>query len=568
LIFTVGIIREIPAAISGKILGDFREKYLTKHTGTQARFRQWLKAKYGDIKELGRAWFRYSYTHWEQVELPRTFGLYPEVFDAIAFWNDNAFYWMKWRADIIRRLDLTHPVIAHGNARSFNDIAPCCGDDFRGAEIADIYGYTFYYGIACHPFLAADLIRSASNGKEFWRAEAIGNSAWYGRKPSNSIMIGKDVMADPDNIRLDFMISIAAGARGYMNPRWRPLLDGPLFASYGWYGMNGCRSERSERASELAKWCNNVELSGLWNASPAKGEAAILILEEAQTFSFIVTGLSDYYEHYYSLCAQGIYEALLDSNIQCDFVKIDSIDHYSLLYVPFPLAIPDDKLDKLKKWVKNGGTLVCEGCFGYFTAHAHALTVQPNRGFSEVFGCTEKDVSFGPDRWGNLLFTTRAGKVGGALYRQSYELTSGFASGWYDDGTIACVENSYGNGSVRLVGTMFGYAYKTRPDTLTRNWIASGFEYAGKNQLLKLNKPGVVARYWDGDNEGYIWVVNQNNAPTAVEIEMDTERIKSKSIQILRGQKATIGDNAKIILEVGGRDAAIIRLDKITDLVN
>ena len=33
-------------------------------------------------------------------------------------------------------------------------------------------------------------------------------------------------------------------------------------------------------------------------------------------------------------------------------------------------------------WTKEGGTLVSEGCFGYFNDTGHAIeTMQPNRGF-------------------------------------------------------------------------------------------------------------------------------------------------------------------------------------------
>ena len=33
---------------------------------TQAKFREWLKAKYGTIEALGRAWHRYSLGDWER----------------------------------------------------------------------------------------------------------------------------------------------------------------------------------------------------------------------------------------------------------------------------------------------------------------------------------------------------------------------------------------------------------------------------------------------------------------------------------------------------------------------
>lgn len=58
-------------------------------------------------------------------------------------------------------------------------------------------------------------------------------------------MLEKDRMCEPENIRLDCMITLAAEARGYMNPRWRPLLSGPLFDSFGWYDVSTCTKDES-----------------------------------------------------------------------------------------------------------------------------------------------------------------------------------------------------------------------------------------------------------------------------------------------------------------------------------
>lgn len=534
---------------------------------TQERFREWLKLKYKDIKVLGKAWGRYSLTDWDQAELPRTFELYPEVFDAIAFWNDNAFNWMKWRRNVIKKVDQKHLVVSHGNSRSFNDIATSCGDDWRAAQQSDVFGYTYYYGISCHPFMAGDIIRSASKGKEFWRAEAIGNSTWSQRTSINRYQSEKDQMSIPENIRLDFMLTLAAGGRGYITPRWRPLLDGPLFGAFGWYGMDGSTTERSEMIASLAKWCNNKNLETLWKAKPVKGEVAILILEEAQIFGFIQSGINDFYNHYYGQCIKGAYEALLDANIQCDFVRMEDIGDYDLIYVPYPVAIPDDKMKQLGDWINQGGNLVAEGCYGYFNGRGHAHTVQPNRGFEEIFGCKEKVVSFAPDRWDTLTFSTSTTKeentiVGGALYRQEYEVTTGTPVGYYEDGSIACVEHQYGKGSIRITGTMPSYSYKKAPTKSTQNWFSSILNLADKKQNIKVNQKQVIARLWKDENDSYLWIVNQDQKDLMVEIKLDTDCIKYKKVSMIKGQDDIYESHGLLTLEVLGRDASIVKLEQ------
>ncbi|MFB9274642.1 beta-galactosidase [Cohnella cellulosilytica] len=524
---------------------------------TQARFREWLKQKYGDLASLAKAWLRYSFTSWEEVELPRKVGPYPDVIDAIAFQNDNAFYWMKWRADILRGADPAHPVVAHGNAKSFCDIAPASGDDWRAGELVDIFGYTYWYANECHSLLAGDMIRSASGDKEFWRAEAIGDSDWEDRRAERSPETHKDEMADPLNIRLDCMLSLTAGARGFINPRWRPLLDGPLYGAYGWYGMDGRRTERSDMVASLATWANRPVNEALWKSRPVRGEAAVLLLEEAQAYCYARYGNTDYY----SLSIQGAYEAFLHANVQCDMIKLEQIHDYSFVYVVYPVALKDSTVSTLLQWVNNGGTLVGEAGFGYFTEHAHALPEQPSRGLEALFGCREKRVSFGADRWNELAVQIPGGRLAGGLYRQAYELAGGEAAGWFDDGEIAIVDHRYGQGRARLIGTMLGYGYKRRPEPAASSWFAALLGLGGQQPGVRVDKPDIVARLSRLDDRYFLWVVNQGEDAKQVAVSIDDGIVTIGEATALRGSAAQRRSPNTLVVDVAGRDASIFSLN-------
>jgi len=525
---------------------------------TQNAFREWLKKKYNnDLDALNKAWRRFSYTSWDQVQLPRKVVPYPENFDAVEFFNDNSFKWMKWRADILREHDPNHYIIAHGNAKSFSDIAPACGDDWEAAKVPDIFGYTYWYANRCHPLLAGDMIRSASNGKEFWRAEAIGNSDWEKRSVRDNYHPEKDAMADPENIRLDAMISFMAGARTYMNPRWRSLQDGPLFGAYGWYGLDGSRTDRSGMVSEISKWAYDEKQKELWTAMPVRGEVGILLLEEAQANCYLFNGNTDYY----SLSIQGCYEAFKESNIQADLIKIDQIMDYSLVYVPYPVGLSDETMKKLQDWIAAGGFLVGEACFGYFDGHGHALEKQPNRGFDEVFGCREDGVSFAPDRWKELKVHTLKGTVNGAILRQSYTVETGEIWGTYDDGRVAVVKNKYGKGCAMIIGTIMGFAYKEKHDEPTRKFFASLLEAAGKRPLVSVpNNSNIVARICADREKAVLWVVNESRVPQRVRVYLDKEAIKFSNADAYRGKVYKVLPNVAVEVEVPGRDAAVLKL--------
>jgi beta-galactosidase len=524
---------------------------------TQDRFREWLKERYqGDLRALAKRWHRNSLYEWEDVHLPRQVGPYPETMDAIRFYNDNAIRLMAWRRAVLKEHDPDHLVVAHGNARSFADIAPCCGDDHRSAEYADIFGYTYYYGNRCHPFLAGDLIRSASRGKEFWRAEAVGNSDWAYRqlgRPSPA----HDQTADPENIRLDVMISMACGSSAFQNPRWRPLLDGTLFNAFGWYGMDGSRTARSEMIARLASWARQPEVAPLWQAQPLHGEVGILLLEDAQAQCYGLYNNTDAY----SLSLQGAYQALLDSGIQCDIIRLADIEHYPLLYVPYPVAMHAGTIAALKSWVERGGCLVAEGCPGYFDEYAHAFPTQPSRGLDELFGCRENSVSFGLDVMDGLKIRTEAGEIEAGIYRQSYQLVDGKAAGWYADDSIAIVDHAYGKGFTRLVGSMPGYGYQRQPNLAARQWFKALLELAGKTPRVQVNVDRVTARLWQNGEEWFVWAVNQNNEPVETRLQIDSHLLNVKQVQVIRGkaQDAALRSD-HLLLSIPAKDAVVVRV--------
>lgn len=224
---------------------------------TIERFRDWLRDKYGSLEEVGRAWYRYSFADWEQVDAPRQLGPYPQSLDWVQFRIDNAYGQLRWRVDVLRTADPQHAITAHGVAQTLTDHGPSVNDEWRSAAEVDSYGFTW---IAARrgdepwkQFHAVDLVRAGSRGKRFWHSEAQAGPLWL--QPQ---VVGRPRddgrIATPEDIRYWSLASFAAGATGWMCPRWRPLLDGPLAGAFGPYGNDGSRTPRSEMTSRLAKW--------------------------------------------------------------------------------------------------------------------------------------------------------------------------------------------------------------------------------------------------------------------------------------------------------------------------
>ncbi|MCX6622361.1 MAG: beta-galactosidase [Acidobacteria bacterium] len=201
---------------------------------TGKQFREWLHGRYGSLETLGRTWYRHSYADWENVHPPRNFGGYPESLDWLEFRIDDAFRLLGWRVDLFRRLDPKHKVLAHGVAGTLETLPSATHNDWRSAELFDVWGLTWVASRKgselWKQFHALDLVRGASRGKPFWHAEAQAGPLWM--QPQ---VIGRaredGRITDEKDVRLWNLISCAGGATGILYPRWRPLLDGPLFGA-------------------------------------------------------------------------------------------------------------------------------------------------------------------------------------------------------------------------------------------------------------------------------------------------------------------------------------------------
>jgi len=528
---------------------------------TQKKFRLWLQKKYKDIKTLSEVWHRYGYRDWEDVSAPRSLGPYPDVIDWLQFRIENAYELMQWRADLIKKLDPDHPVTAHGIVGTLTHLANCGADDWKAAERVEVYGYT--WGACRHgnepwkQWHAVDIVRCASKGKPFWHAEAYGGPLWMQPQVINKPR-DEGRIARPKDIRIWNMVSFAGGARGLFYLRWRPLLDGPLFGAFGPYNLDGSRTDRSEMVSRIAKWVNAPEQEALWKSQPVKGDIGILIIPETEIFCYAQQGNTEYYAN----SLRGTYQGFFDNNIQADWVRIEDIDNYDLLYLPFPVMLTKEIAHKLIEWVKKGGKLVVEGCPAYFGDNGRVCTIQPGLGFDKILGVREKYVEFTPDLLNNLIIKIDNLHVYGGIFLQSYDVTTGKPVGWYEDGSIAAVENQYGDGKTLLIGSFPGYGYNLHPGSEGRLFFSNIIRWAGKEQHIKSSDQKVTARLHDGEGGMYLWLTNPSDIDIKVEITFSQKWGPFKEVQILWGDEKPEVDGRKIKALVKEHDALVCKLIK------
>lgn len=544
---------------------------------TQAKFREWLKIKYGTIEALGRAWHRYSLGDWASVHPPHDNGGYPDSLDWMAFQRDDAIRLLRWRTSLIRGLDKRTKITAHGSMGGVpSEIW------WRQAAEVDSYGYTWvssrHGGAPWMQFAIVDLVRAASRGKPFWHAEAEGGQLWMQPQVTNRPLEDGRSLDDKD-VRLWALVDMTGGATGIMFTRWRPLLDGPLFGAFGPMGMDGSVTPQAEMGSKLAHWTNAHP--DIWKSRPVKGDVGIVYVAEANDFNSIQSGGGGEggagrgrggagrggtaagggsAAGAYIQSLQGAYQAFFDSNIQADFVSIDDIGEYPVIYLAYPEMLKTSTADKLRDYVAKGGKLISEGCPGYFGDGGTVGTVQPNLGLDQLFGARQTYVQFTPDLLGQLTLTVRDKQIGGGYFLQEYELAGGQAAGHYANGHIAAVEHTLGSGKTLLIGTFPGGSYYRRHSPATREFFAGLLPWAGVRPQVQSSDPEVKARLQKGAGGVYVWIVNPTRTQRSVKVSLPSTFQRATELWQEGVNPATVSGNT-VTASVGDRNAAVIRLE-------
>ena len=200
-----------------------------------------------------------------------------------------------------------------------------------------------------------------------------------------------------------------------------------------------------------------------------------------------------------------------------------------------------------------------EGCPGYFDDRGHVGQVQPNLGLNVLLGARESYVEFTPDILGDLQVDVGGTPVRGGVFLQAYEPTTGTAVGWYEDGRVAAVDNAYGKGRTRLLGTMAGYGYATHADDRSPSFFAGLMDWAGQRQHVTCSDSRVKARLHDGAGGTYLWVANPAREPLQVNLALSEAWGPFSASRSLWGSEATV-EGRTVTLTAGARDVAVIGL--------
>jgi len=297
-------------------------------------FREWLKNKYGTIKILNTAWgtvfWSQTYNNWHEIVFPintPTFENPHQMLDIYRFMSDSSINFLKMQVDIIRKHSskpITHNFMIDFMDLDYRKMAQFIDfvswDNYIATEEYDPLrqsaNHTLMRSLKHQPFLVIE----QQPGRVNWRQVNDNYNAEY------LGMWTKQAYID--------------GAMGVMPFRFDQIRFGAEQYHAGLLDYAGRPTKRLESYSKAKE-----ETGGIVNQKP---EVAIYFDYENE-WMHRINHLNRNFKYWDGIVE--IYKAVKKLGYNVEFVfSDDDVDDFDVLIVPFAFYIPDNFIDKIRKF--------------------------------------------------------------------------------------------------------------------------------------------------------------------------------------------------------------------------
>ncbi|MCM1972362.1 beta-galactosidase [Streptomyces sp. G1] len=379
-----------------------------------ARFRDWLKQRYGTLDALNTAWgtafWSQGYGDWAEIHTPRRAHYLrnpSQVLDFKRFTSDMLLECYRAERDIVRRYSPHIPVTTN-----FMPLWEGV-DAWRWADEEDVVSVDLYPDPrdplgAQHGALVQDLTRSQARGPWMLMEQAAGPVNWRGVNHPKPRGLN----------RLWSLQAVARGADAVCYFQWRQSRQGAEKFHSGMVGHAGeeGRTYREVRriGAELARIAPEV------TGTHTVNDLAILHDWHSWWAGAHEGRLSGEVDYAQVLTAW--HRALWESHLTADFAHPEhDLTRYCMVVVPQLYALTDAAVDNLVAYVHQGGTLVSGFLTGIADQDDRVRPGGMDARLRELFGIGTLH-EWWPLEAGE---TVRCGGFGGTLWSEEIESVEG-----------------------------------------------------------------------------------------------------------------------------------------------
>ncbi len=339
----------------------------------QARFRAWLKARYGTVDELNRRWktafWSVVFTDWSQVTLEdgRIEMYSSQKLDSRRFWSDMMIDFGIEQAEILRKNHPSAIVTTNGMGPIFSPM-----DYYKLYEKLDVACDDLYFDISTMDAdaMAMNVFRQVKPNKKFWLTET-GSGALDHNKPPHK-----------DQFRAWAWSSFAHGADAHMVFRWRTCLSGHEQELQGIIEHSGKPRHRYEAVKKC--FLEFASLREKLSSLPLP-VAPVAIIQDYETLWAYEASRIGRDVDYFGLVTR-IHKEFYRRNILVDLIPVGrDLKKYKLVVLPSTMLVSPELAAGLKDFVKSGGTVLAVGQIGMRDFNDNYVTSAPEN-LQDIFG--------------------------------------------------------------------------------------------------------------------------------------------------------------------------------------
>jgi beta-galactosidase len=389
-----------PALLAMGYDNEIGDGYMSYSAADRLRFIEWLKAKYGTVEALNKAWATQRWSRrlgsFDEVQLPNGDGPSPpeRYLDLRRFWSDQAIGALR-DLDAIRQKNM--PELP--SASNLWDTASHMGFDYLSSyqDYASYGAMGFYPGSAVDTTLLSLLVRGE-----------LSTPIWF----NEFITAGSDRYGPPKGIiRMWAYQALLHYGQAFLAWTFNTHRGGEEQALFGVLDHDGTPSWKYQEWKRIAQEFSKLEKLGFpRNRRP---EVAIAYSFDTAIASQPPAGNTarDYFSTPYYEQVSHAFQPLYEDNIDVALLNLgNSTLQYKLLVVPGLYVMDERSAAAIRRYVKDGGTVVMTAFSAKVDEHNQWFdTPLPGR-LDDVFGIRTSEF-YRPDQLPEMSFEGRSVKA-------------------------------------------------------------------------------------------------------------------------------------------------------------